>query len=361
MTSEPVISVVVPAYRRPRQTSDLIRSFRHQGYASAELVVVDDGVDDREVELVVNEHAAKDSRVRHVRNAANLGYCRNFVHALDVARGRYIVVLGDDDLLARPDALERYVDVFERHPDVGFVYSNLLQFNSAYEVDYVFRHFEDDTYFAAGLPSLSSTWLKSCYIPGIGLRNRADWRSLYPSDEMLFPQVELIGKVVMSEASFGIADYLVAGRAHTEQLGFAAVRGDRTKGDEKHSVEELGLILDRVRRYARNDLQDDLPPSVDDVVHTFFRQAHATIFPTEKVNNGNRRILRTFSRAVRNDPRALVDARFVAYFLVALVLPRRVLYSIKEARKRQLVRTKFAQAEECFDAFARKIGVKGDS
>ena len=50
---------------------------------------------------------------------------------------------------------------FRQHPEVSYIYSNLLQVNDDLEVDYVFTHFAFDTVLPSGLPSLE----RNC-VPG---------------------------------------------------------------------------------------------------------------------------------------------------------------------------------------------------
>jgi glycosyltransferase involved in cell wall biosynthesis len=352
--TRPLVSVVVPAYKRPKEMDDLLRSYRLQTLENSEIVIVDDGVDDSTVADVVRLHAKHDDRIRLEENETNLGYSRNFLNALQCARGELIVVLGDDDIFATDRALEKYVEVFTKNPSVNFVYSNLVQFNQNHELDWVFRHFDTDARFAAGEDSLRNTWLKSCYIPGIGLRNNRDFASLYPQYDMLFPQVEMIGRLLADSESFGISDELVAGRAHAEQLGFEALKGRKTKADERHSVEELGEIYGRIAPF-HNQRGSDVNGEDRSFVDDFFRGAHATIFPTEKIGAGNRQIIRTFRQAMSNDRSTLKDVRFVALFVISLIMPRRPLFHLKEYWKRRTVRRSFGRQTKAFSQFLARM------
>ena len=350
-----LITVAVPAFRRADMLTSLIKSFQRQTCEPAELLIVDDDIESEAVASVVRMFAETDPRIRLHRNASNLGYYRNFLNILELARGKYVIILGDDDLFASEDALAQYCKAFADHPEVGYVHSNVLQFNNAYELDYAFNHYPSSQVFPPGLPSLRSTWLKSCYIPGIALRKDIDFRGLYPENEMLFPQVELIGKILMTHSSFGISQFLVAGRAHDAQLGFTAAPTSEAKDTGPHSVEELGQIVNELERYCREDLGIAPPPRIDRLVNTFFRQAHAAILPTEKLHGGNRRILKTVAKAIRNDVATLRDVRFLVYFFASLLLPKRILLAVKEIRKRQIVRKKFGIQKRLFESFVQDI------
>jgi glycosyltransferase involved in cell wall biosynthesis len=63
-----------------------------------------------------------DPRVKHVRNDPNLGHLRNYNKGIELARGRYIWLISADDYLRRTYVLQRYMDVLEKHPNVGYAF-----------------------------------------------------------------------------------------------------------------------------------------------------------------------------------------------------------------------------------------------
>jgi glycosyltransferase involved in cell wall biosynthesis len=63
-----------------------------------------------------------DPRVIHVRNLPNLGHLRNYNKGIRMARGKYIWLISADDLLRRDYVLERYVQLMEEHPEVGYAF-----------------------------------------------------------------------------------------------------------------------------------------------------------------------------------------------------------------------------------------------
>jgi glycosyltransferase involved in cell wall biosynthesis len=65
----------------------------------------------------------RDPRVKHVRNETNIGHTRNYNKGIAMARGRYVWLVCADDFLISPHALGRYVDVMERNPQAGYVFS----------------------------------------------------------------------------------------------------------------------------------------------------------------------------------------------------------------------------------------------
>lgn len=349
------ISVAVTTYKRPRMVEDLIKSYRAQIFKDSELVIVDDCVDDRDTKAMVERYQKIDSRIRLIKNETNLGYSKNFLKSLLESKGEYILTLGDDDILLDENALGKYVEVFDRYPGVGFIYSNILQFNQDYAMDYAYTHFEKSTLFDSLPDALQNIWLNSCYIPGIGLRNNIDFASLYPKQDWLFPQVELIGKILATAQAYGIGEFLIGGRAHQDQLGFEAVKGKRIKKNERHASLELLEIFDTLKDYYR---QRGISLNVENgFVKRFFTQSHATILPTEKINTGNMNLLKVFFRAVRKNKNILFDAKYLFYMTISLILPKKILLFLKNRYKNYLVEKKWSQEKKYFEKRAYEIGL----
>lgn len=349
------ISVTVTTYKRPKMVDDLIKSYLAQTCPSSELVIVDDCVEDKETKAIVEQYQKQDSRIRFIKNESNLGYCKNFLKSLVICKGEYIITLGDDDILLDENTLQKYVDIFEKYPKVSFVYSNILQFNQIYEMDYVYRHFKEDVLFESLEDALQNIWLKSCYIPGIGLRNNVDFTALYPTKDWLFPQIELIGRILAKTNAYGVSDYLIGGRAHNDQLGFEAVKGKRIKKTERHASLELPEIFEMLKEYYK---QQGVPIDLDGgFVNRFFAESHASILPTEKINTGNMNLLRVFFRAVKANKSLFFNVKYLFYMAISLILPKEILLSLKNWYKGRLVMRQWSKEKKYFEERVGKIGL----
>lgn len=117
---DPLVSFVVPCYNLAHFLPDCLNSILAQTYPDFEVLVMDNCSPDNTPEVVQSFH---DPRVRHVRNETNIGHTRNFNKGITMARGKYVWLVCADDFLISPHALSRYVDVMERNPQVGYVFS----------------------------------------------------------------------------------------------------------------------------------------------------------------------------------------------------------------------------------------------
>lgn len=106
----PAVSVCIPCYRGAAHLAAAIESVLAQSFSDFELIVVDDQSPDDTVALM---RRFTDPRIQFLVNPVNLGPDGNWNRCLELARGRYVKLLPQDDLLA-PTCLAEQVDVLER-------------------------------------------------------------------------------------------------------------------------------------------------------------------------------------------------------------------------------------------------------
>lgn len=97
MNSEPLVSVVIPVYNVIDDLVDALDSIVKQTFTNLDIVIVDDGSTDRS-EQIVDEYAAKDSRIR-VIHQSNMGLAAARNRGIAEARGDFLVFMDSDDLV----------------------------------------------------------------------------------------------------------------------------------------------------------------------------------------------------------------------------------------------------------------------
>ena len=122
--NNPLLSICLPTYNRAELLRECLASVGPQVAALAprvELVISDNCSPDGTRE-VVDEAAKKWPLVYH-RNDCNIGGTANFIRVASLARGEYVWLIGDDDLVTA-GSLEHLLGVLQAHPDVDFIYAN---------------------------------------------------------------------------------------------------------------------------------------------------------------------------------------------------------------------------------------------
>ena len=113
------ITVLVAVHNAEKYLSECLDSLIAQTMADLQAICVDDGSTDHSWPIL-QEYAAKDSRIEIVRLAGNRGQAHARNVALEQARGQYTCFLDSDDRFS-PDALQQVVSVFENHPETDAV------------------------------------------------------------------------------------------------------------------------------------------------------------------------------------------------------------------------------------------------
>lgn len=348
----PDVTVCVTTYNRPAMLVNLVRSFLYQVNTTAELLICDDSSND-ETAQIIEPYCKEYSSIIYQRNPVNLGFCRNFTQCLSLATGRYIVVLGDDDVLASRYSLARYSESFLMNPNVYYMYSNQVQVNGRGTPEYIYRHFLHDDVFKAGRDAFDHVWLNSIQIAGIGLRNSVALLDAIPQDVMLFPQVSIVGRLLMSHDGLGLANILIGVRAHEDQLGFHVNRGERMVGPECHQEIEIWRIANELAK-----LSGKQGPNLANVQVAMTR-ALATNLPNEKIRGSSQIVWRNVVTWVRISPMARYSVKLFVLCIVSMLFSKSSLERLKDIGKKwyrfrsrfnwerfEFIRHVFAQTDE---------------
>src|SRR5262245_32986849 len=123
------VTAVVPTFDRAALLVESVGSLLAQGRPPDRIVVVNDGSTDATVESL----ARFGERIDLV-SKANGGKSSAINLVLPQLREGLVWIFDDDDV-ALPDALERHLEVFARHPETDFTYSGCIPFRDGSEGD----------------------------------------------------------------------------------------------------------------------------------------------------------------------------------------------------------------------------------
>ncbi|MCG8909489.1 glycosyltransferase [Pseudomonas sp. DP-17] len=111
----PLISVLVPCYNRERYIEEALLSILGQDYPNFELIVVDDGSQDRSAEKI---QALQQQHGFQFYRQANQGVSAALNAALSHARGELVATPDSDDIML-PGRLSLQARYLREHPQVG--------------------------------------------------------------------------------------------------------------------------------------------------------------------------------------------------------------------------------------------------
>ena len=121
ISTPPVVSVVMSAYDDSDYLSETIDSVLAQTFADFEFIIVNDGSPDPETQPIVDDYAAKDSRIKVVIKG-NEGLTRALIDGCNLAQGEYIARIDVGDVMHQK-RLHLQKEELDKYPGVGFVSS----------------------------------------------------------------------------------------------------------------------------------------------------------------------------------------------------------------------------------------------
>lgn len=169
MTAQPLLTIAIPTWNRASYLEQNLAQLRSETYSvppgQVELLISDNHSTDNTAQVV--ENAMREGlAIRYVRNSENIGWGRNFTQCFELASGRYLLLLGDDDLLT-DGALRLLLDRLSR-TEYGVVclgaYGFDVDYRREYPGDYGYElEFADSNDFFVAVGALA-TLISSCVV-----------------------------------------------------------------------------------------------------------------------------------------------------------------------------------------------------
>jgi len=122
MPSETKFSVLTGCHDCGPWIGTCIKSVMKQSHQNWEMIIVDDASRDNS-KKVIKQYVAMDSRIKLVKSKKNLKCGGAYNLALQHATGDICGVIDADDALARGKAIEMIIDMYDQHPEVGYIWT----------------------------------------------------------------------------------------------------------------------------------------------------------------------------------------------------------------------------------------------
>lgn len=131
LQSDPLVSVVIPTFDRARYLGCAIEAARAQTYANLEIIVQDNASPCDPAPMLAE---IADPRIRLYRNDRTIGQTANFLAGIAKASGKYLAILGDDDVWL-PDFVATLVAPMEADPGIVVAFCDHLIIDAEGRVD----------------------------------------------------------------------------------------------------------------------------------------------------------------------------------------------------------------------------------
>ena len=132
------LSICIPTYNRSKSLNNLLTSIvaASKDFNFSFQVCISDNDSDDNTEIVINNFQNKLPLV-YSKNIRNLGLAQNIINAADLAKGEWVWLIGDDDILLPYSSIQLNKLMSPTLNDVDFILSNCYKLES---FDYLNSH-----------------------------------------------------------------------------------------------------------------------------------------------------------------------------------------------------------------------------
>jgi abequosyltransferase len=96
----PLLTIAIPTWNRARFLEVSLKQLSLEAMSCTEIeILVSDNASSDNTEVVVQRAIQSGLQIRYIRNAENIGSDKNIAQCFNMALGRYVQIMGDDDVL----------------------------------------------------------------------------------------------------------------------------------------------------------------------------------------------------------------------------------------------------------------------
>jgi abequosyltransferase len=191
------LSICIPSYNRPQQLYNLIMSIDCDPLEVEIIISEDNSPKQLHVRKIVDRLKKSSSyKIHYHENIVNLGFDGNIRNLVTLAKGQYLIFMGDDDLFISR-SLNKYIYFLKNNTEKKYV---LRSYNTMHEDGKIerFRYMEKETSLPPGEETVGWLFKRSVSIAGFTIdREQALKHSTNKLDGTLLYQVYLMSQVCL--------------------------------------------------------------------------------------------------------------------------------------------------------------------
>ncbi len=135
---KPLVSINIPIYNGELFLKKTLLSALAQSYTNYEIILIIDGTKDHSEAIIQELQATFPEKIRY-KWQENQGLAKTRNELINMSRGEYIALLDQDDLWL-PHKLEKQMQLFEKDPAVGLVFSDCAYIDGQEKVTGTYPH-----------------------------------------------------------------------------------------------------------------------------------------------------------------------------------------------------------------------------
>ena len=197
MKKIPLLSICIPSYNRPESLLRLLKSIDAKSDL-VEIVIAEDQAPQRKKVREQVDLFKKTSPypVCYFENKDNLGYDANLRSLISLAKGEFVLFMGDDDYFA-PEKLDLFLEFLKRNMDVSYIlrsYSSIHPDGTSED----FRYLPHEKRFSPGIETCVFFYKRTVTICGVTFkRKRALDFNTNQFDGILLYQLYLVAEIAL--------------------------------------------------------------------------------------------------------------------------------------------------------------------
>ena len=220
----PLLTIAIPTYNRAAWLQLCLEQLLPQLSAVGKLVelTIYDNASPDHTQDVVQQFIAQGLPLSYFRNAENIGSDRNIAQCFNLAKGRYVLILGDDDVILG-GALQKMVTLMESG-NYGAIFVNAYGYNSNFRNEHPIQFTKKNTFFRDANEFIEKCFVRATFISSL-IINKSNCQGLDAND---FVGTSLVQTYLFYEAvirqpeTVFVNEYLLAAR-RTEQKDYDVI------------------------------------------------------------------------------------------------------------------------------------------
>lgn len=174
------LTICILSYNRPDELKRLLETINKIKTQDIEILVSEDYSPKRNEIRNVIENFRKISKfeLNYKENVENYGYDKNLRLSASIARGKWVMFMGDDDIVISEN-IEKYIEFLRKHEECGYILRRYIHENNGTIEQ--FRYDNKDVFFNKGKDSYIELFRRSVFISGFTFRKNC-FNDYYTSD-----------------------------------------------------------------------------------------------------------------------------------------------------------------------------------